>query len=189
MAAEHDAEPPVSFAAGAGRHAVDDFLLQHEVHVMDAVAAVDQVKQERRRDVVGQVADDPQGIAERTEIELERVRLVDDHVAPAVETALQRRRQVAVQFDAVKPARFLRERLRDGALPGSDLHDGVLRLRIDGADDRVDGAGIGQEVLAESLARSMRLHRRSASRAAISTAATRLPGSARPVPARSNAVP
>ena len=44
MATEHDAEPAIGLAAGAGCHAVDNFLLQHEMHIENTVAIVEQVK-------------------------------------------------------------------------------------------------------------------------------------------------
>ena len=80
---EHHREPAVGVAVGRRGHPVDDLLLQHERHVADGVAALEQMEQQRGRDVVGQVADEPQRAAvrgERGEIELERVALVDDRV-------------------------------------------------------------------------------------------------------------
>ncbi len=44
MASEHDAESAIGLAAGAGCHAVDNFLLQHEMHIENSVAIVKQVK-------------------------------------------------------------------------------------------------------------------------------------------------
>jgi hypothetical protein len=40
-----------------------------------------------------------------------------------------------------------------GAQAGADLDQGLARPRVDGADDVVDQRGVGQEVLAEALAR------------------------------------
>ena len=55
---QHHREPAVVLAARARGHPVDHFLLQHEMLVGDVVARLEQVEQDRRRDVVGQVADD-----------------------------------------------------------------------------------------------------------------------------------
>ena len=41
MTAEHDAESTVGFTTGAGCHAVDDFFLQHEMHIENTVAVVE----------------------------------------------------------------------------------------------------------------------------------------------------
>ncbi len=55
---EHDRQAPVLFAARRGRHAVDDFALEHHVQVLDDRREGREMEQQRRRDVVGQVADD-----------------------------------------------------------------------------------------------------------------------------------
>ena len=153
------------------------------------MAAVDEVKQQRGRDVVGQVADDPQGIAERTEVEFEGIRFVNRNVVDIAEAVPQRRCQVAVEFDAVQFSGLPRERFRDGSLARADLDDRVARLRVDRPQDILDDAGVVQEVLTKALARPVRIHRRSVSCAAIFMAATRLLALALPLPARSNAVP
>ena len=57
---EHDGQAPVILASGRGRHAIHDFLLQHEMHVRDRAALAQQMEQHGRRDIVGQVADDAQ---------------------------------------------------------------------------------------------------------------------------------
>jgi len=55
---EHDAESAIGLAAGWCGHAIDNFFLQHEMHVDDLLPIVEQVKQQRCRDVVRQVAND-----------------------------------------------------------------------------------------------------------------------------------
>ena len=55
---QHHGEPAVVLVAGLGGDPVDDLLLQHEVLVLDGVARLEEMEQDRRRDVVGQVADD-----------------------------------------------------------------------------------------------------------------------------------
>ena len=77
VATEHDPESSISLAARRCRHPIDDFLLQHEVHVRDAVAAVQQTKQQRRRNVVGQVADDAQPASQPAVVEIQCIGFVD----------------------------------------------------------------------------------------------------------------
>ena len=55
---QHHAQAPVDLAARAGGHAFDDFLLQHEVHVADRRGVLERMEQDRRGQVVGQVADE-----------------------------------------------------------------------------------------------------------------------------------
>ena len=65
-------------------------------------------------------------------------------------------RQVPVQFDHREPAEPLQQRLRQGRQAGADLHHGLARLGCNFAHDGVDDGRVGQEVLAEALARDMR---------------------------------
>jgi hypothetical protein len=39
---------------------LDDFALQHEMLVLDALGRIQEMEEDRRRDVVGQVAEHPQ---------------------------------------------------------------------------------------------------------------------------------
>jgi hypothetical protein len=84
------------------------------------------------------------------------------------------------------------QRQRQGAFAGSNLDQALARQRPHRLDDARDDSGVMQEMLAEALAGAV-IHPRVVPRPAISSAsssaATRLPGSARPVPAMSNAVP
>src|SRR5690606_19831169 len=175
------------------------FALQHEQHVADAPALFEQVEDQRRGNVVGQVADDAH-LAGRAvdggEVELEDVGLVQHEAAVAGEAHAQGGREIAVQFDGGEAGVGAQQRPGEGALAGADFHQAFAAARRDGADDAVDDAVVVQEVLAETLARPVRgvVHQRASrqrrpiSRAA-ATAVARLPGSARPVPARSSAVP
>ena len=54
----HQAEAAVGFAAGRGGDAVNDFFLQHIVHIVDVLALGEAVKEDGRGEVVGQVADE-----------------------------------------------------------------------------------------------------------------------------------
>ena len=60
MVLNHDAQFAVVAAVGPGRKPVHDFLLQHEMHVLDAVNLVDQMKNQRRGNVIRQIAHNTQ---------------------------------------------------------------------------------------------------------------------------------
>ena len=78
---EHHRQAPIGLAAGRRDHAIDDLLLQHEMHVGDVRRALEQAEQERRRDVVRQVAADAQrrsAAVQCREIDVEHVGLVHD---------------------------------------------------------------------------------------------------------------
>ena len=102
MAAEHDRQPAVGLGSRNGCDAVNDFLLQHEVHVDNRVPMVEQMEEQRRGDVVGEVADEPQLRTERREVERQRVGFVDMHVAGIREVHPQRGRQVPVQLHCMQ---------------------------------------------------------------------------------------
>ena len=107
MRRQHHRQPPVVPRPGPGRHARDDFLLQHEVHVGDRIELLDQPEQQRRRDVVRQVADKPQlgaRAAQRPEIELERIGQVHPQLAPVRAAPGERRYHVGVDLDDVERA-------------------------------------------------------------------------------------
>jgi len=189
---EHHREPAVVLVAGTRGHARHDFLLQHEVHVGDGVELRDEAEQQRRRDVVGQVADEAQPCAcaaQRAEVELERVGEVHAQVAEPPATLLQPRHHVGIDLDDVDRAGGCQQRSRDCTAARADLHEAVAGRRRDGAHDPLDRARIVQEMLAVALLRVFQGRRVAQSPAASASAARRLPASARPVPARSSAVP
>ena len=109
-----------------------------------------EVEQQRRGDVVGQVADDAGALWQRTEIEFERVR--DMHLDSL---GREPRREVAVDLDRLHVRRALEQRARQHALPRPDLHDGVLRRGRDRLDDSAHDARVVQEMLPEALARAV----------------------------------
>ncbi len=77
---EHHREPSVFGRIRPRSDAIHHFTLKHHVQVVDDVRALQQMKQERRRDVVRQVAHDAQATSalsgERSEVEFERVDFV-----------------------------------------------------------------------------------------------------------------
>ena len=159
---QHHAQSPVVLAAGYRRHPVDDLLLQHDVLVDDMVDRLEQMKEDRRRDVVGQIADDakpPRACLpgrQGDEIDAQHVGL--DHLEPG--RAAQAGREVAVELDDDQGARAFEEGPRDRAQARSDLDDRLAGLRRHRPHDRIDDRRVGEKVLAETLSRTMR-HERS----------------------------
>ena len=128
----------------------------------------------------------------RGEVDVEHVGLVHDELAGALRARSRSSRdQVAVDLDDLEPLAALEEGQGERPAPRADLDDAFAGLRVDRRDDSREDARVMQEMLAEALARANHpgvpppAPRRSASR----IASNRLPGSARPVPARSSAVP
>src|SRR5258708_30875956 len=142
------------------------------------------MEEQRRADVVRQVADDAQVGPKRREVEFERVAFVETQFLRRVRLA-QPARQVAIDFDCRDMAGARDQAPRDRGQARADFDDVVARPRVDGLLDACNVMRIGEKILAESLAGIMAVHSalalyaaRSASSMASSTAAIRLPGSA-----------
>jgi hypothetical protein len=164
------------------------------VQILDGRRLAEQVKQERRRDVVGQVADDPQAAAaacgQGGEIKGEGVRRVQFAACAVHELATQPRGQVAVDLYGVEAAvRAAQQFVGEGATSRADFHQAVAGANAKRRHDSPDHGRVVQEVLPEALADVRHQRPRAASPIASCTAAARLPTSALPVPARSSAVP
>ena len=82
-----------------------------------------EMEQQRRADVVGQVADDAEAAAERGEVEGQRVTF-DERELRGGESLAQRGGEVAVDLDGRDVARALDETARERQ-PGPDLDDAL----------------------------------------------------------------
>ncbi len=196
---QHHAQAAVGGGCRTRHHAVDHFLLQHEMLVGNAGREARQVEQDRRGDVVRQIAHHAQFdcpmtccvggggggglgclgcgdgggclgslgcggsvgclgcggvrcLRDMREIHFQHVRL--DH--RQVRSPSQAARQIAVQFDHRQMAQTLHQGLSQRAKAGSDFHHPLSGARCDRLHDGVDDRRVGQEMLAESLARHMR---------------------------------
>ena len=158
---QHHAQAPVVGTAVRRDDPVDHLLLQHEMRIDGHRAPAEQHDQQRARYVVRQVAHQPDSPArgEPTEVEGERIGLVNDQ--PRVRPARpQSRHQVAVDLHRLESLGALEQHGRERAQARADLDDALTGPRRDRVADRREDRCIGQEMLAESLARCV-LHRSS----------------------------
>ena len=118
-----------------------------------------EVKEQRRADVVREVADDPQRGAERREVELERVGDVQRQLRGR-EIGGESRGEIAVDLDGVEMPGALDQRPRQRGETRTDLDQPVAGLRRDGVDDARDVVRIGEEILAKALPGLVAVHRR-----------------------------
>ena len=136
------------------------------MQVADSGRRREQVEQQRRRDVVGQVAHHAQplstGSGERREVETQRIRPVQRQALRRVPLT-ERRGEVAVDLDGIEATGGFEQRRGERAMAGADLHQCVAGPRSDGLDDAVYDPRVVQEMLAETLAGEH--HRRSAAAA------------------------
>src|SRR5580658_8216954 len=106
----------------------------------------------------------------------------------------QHRGEVAVDLNRLQPASGIQQAFCQRSAARTNLYRLVSRLEIDRGDDTGDDGRIVQKMLAKALAGGasgvvQTLSSQLVICAASSIAATRLPASALPVPARSSAVP
>ena len=129
---------------------------------------------------------------------MQRIDLVQHESRVGGELRAQERRQITVDLDRIeRSTRGAHQVLREGTAPGPDLHQTLAGLRIDRAHDALDHRAVVEEMLTETLAARWPQRLRTgqtdslcpASSIASPTAAARLLASARPLPARSSAVP
>src|SRR5581483_10655698 len=213
---QHDGESAVVILVRLCRHAGNDFFLQHDVQILDDRGVLEKMEQERCRDVVGQVADDPQLAAalvcESSKVIFQCIDFVHREARPGVEIGLgsQQRDQVAIDFDRIEgtvpPAGEgfcgrsaaglgLQKQTCQGAAAWADFDQVIVGVGGYCCDNGFEDVGVVEKMLPEALARAMcrcvahwpQLWL--ANSIANSMAQPRLLGSARPVPAMSNAVP
>src|SRR6185437_2428559 len=104
--------------------------------------------------------------------------------------APQQCHEVAINLDCIELALCrLQQQARESAAPGADLHQVLIGARADFSHDVSQHRRVVEEVLAKALAAHRKPTHAAASSMASSMAEIRLRGSARPVPARSSAVP
>jgi len=149
---QHHRQAAVGLGAGTGGHAGDHLPLQHEVHVLDGVCLLDQVEQQRGRDVVRQITDHAQSAiirAQAAEVEFQCVRVVQPQLAQAGTAALQRFDQITVELDRVEFTDAPQQTSGQRALARADLDQSLPLARIDAVQDALDHGLVVQKVLAE----------------------------------------
>jgi hypothetical protein len=172
--------------------------LQHHGDVGELRVELREMKQQRRRYVVWQVADDAQVAAQRCEVERQRIGYVQREPFRR-EFGRERGGEIAIDLDDGQAVDPVQQRPGKRAQARADFDEALASLRCDRVDNALDIMRIGQEMLAEPFARAVRGYQRPAARArdarsiASSTAANSEPGSAArasaPSAARSSAVP
>src|SRR5204862_56390 len=147
----------VDLAAGRRGHALGHLALEHERHLVDRGARLDERHEDGLADAVREVADDEDAAAGRRRearvAPATRVRL--DDLDPR-EARAQSRDERRVDLERDDAPRAPRELAREGPLARPDLDDQVVRARGDEVHDRAGEARVAQEVLPERAAPTQR---------------------------------
>ena len=115
---QHHGEPPVFRRGRQRRHPRDHLLLQHHVHVDELRIELREAKEQRRADVVREVADDAQRRSERREVERRARRRRAASIAPGGNSDASRAaRSRSISTASRCPARSISGRV-SAASPG-----------------------------------------------------------------------
>src|SRR4030095_7240130 len=195
---QHYREPAIVRCGRLRGHPRDDLALQHHVQITQLLFVSGEPEQERRADVVRQIADDAQSRTQRRIVESQRIGDVQRELV-AGKVGGEARSEIAVDLDVVDRSGTLDQRAGKSGQPRADLDQVVAWMRIDGVDDLRDVMSIGEKILPKTFSCDVTAHRDrqpprcATSSSARSMAAYRLPGSAAralaPSAARSSAVP
>ena len=110
------------------------------------------MKQQRRGDVIGQVADDTQGrchVGQAAEINPQGIGVVERQITRLPALFTQGTEQIPVEFDDLQAPGSPQQRHGDRTLPRPDLDDRIGFPRLDGRHDTADDCRVMQKVLAE----------------------------------------
>jgi hypothetical protein len=146
----------IGVLAVAGRcdDARGDFILNDNVDGVNLRGEAEQMRENRRSDVVGQITVDAEACAsERRQIDSENVGFDDFDVGPFGGGAFAESGcESGVGFDGDDAARALREKFGHFAVAGADLEPGSVRVRRKRARNAFAPRGAVKEVLAKLLA-------------------------------------
>ena len=98
---QHHRQPAEFRIAGRSDHAFDHFTLQHHMDVADVAGKRSKSEQQRRRDVVGQVANDAQIVPQHRKIEFQHIAFVNDQPFRRIQPA-QPGDQIAIDLDHLR---------------------------------------------------------------------------------------
>src|SRR5687768_13603872 len=148
-----DRESAILALAGGGRHPDGDLLLYHYHECSRPVCALQQLEEQRRRDVVRDVADDLEIVREleRAEVDLERVGVHELEAGMRPKLISKLVGQPIVELDGNDTLRGCDEVVCECALSGTNLNHDIVRLRFDRRDDLALNVWINEEVLAEGF--------------------------------------
>lgn len=142
-------EDSVVAGTGRGGNAVGDFALHHDDGCGDGRVVVEEMRENRRGDVVGKISHDAEffvACAQCAEVHCEDVGL--DYFDGG-ELRAELRGKSAVELDGDEAARAGGEERGDGSGAGTDFDYGFLRQIAERANDGRGGSGIDEKILSQ----------------------------------------
>ncbi len=122
-----DGKVAVLLAAGAGGEARGDFELNDDVDFVDLTGELEKMVEDRRSDVVGEIAVDAHAApgGEGGEVGLEDVAGNDGEIGMFLREALQADNERGIEFDGDHRSATAKEMLGHFAVPGADFDPAV----------------------------------------------------------------
>ncbi len=155
---EQDRQDAVIFAAGSGQQALANFLLHHQDHNPDGLFFLQQLEEQGRGDLIGQVADDGQGMirfpAAGQEIEVEGILGDDLDIGQSDQDFfLNDGGQALVQFQGHDLSGGLGQKKGEGTQAGAYFHDGFPAVQFQGSHETAGLVGMKKKVLPQGFFR------------------------------------
>ena len=154
---QHHAQAAVIVAFGRGYHAFHHFFLQHKMHIGHFIGHFAQAKQQRRGNIIRQIADNFLFAGHAAKIKLQHIAFVY-HQFIGKGQCFQALDDVAVDFDHIKLIELARQRLGNRRQTGADFNHHIIGRGANGAHNIIDDAGVLQKILPETLAGFMLFH-------------------------------
>ncbi len=144
-------EQAIVATAGLGGNAVGDFALNHDNGSIDDRMMVEEVQQDRRGYVVGEIADDGEFFAASEAGEISREEVLGDDLDGICqfEMLLQVASQDGVEFDSDEAMSTAGKQIRNRSFAGTDFDHCRSGDVAQGVDDGKRGGGVGEEILSE----------------------------------------
>ena len=127
--------------------ALRNFLLNHHGYIQNTVAILDESFEERRCDVVGQIADEVKRSVWK--VDFEGIALDDLHIRRHLRA--ESRNEVSIDFDRDNALDCSGEDLREASGARANFDDRVFRLQVCELHNTAEDGSISQEMLAEAL--------------------------------------
>ena len=132
-------------------HTIHDFFLQHDVDIANGFDLIEQMKENRCRDVVRQITHHAQIRTERSKIKDQRIPRVNRHLFTRV-FLFQPHNEISIQLDHMQMSRTFEQGLRQRAQPWTNFNHAFTRARIHCIHNAMNDALINQEVLTKAFA-------------------------------------
>ena len=136
-----------------GYHAFGHFLLDHDDDALDGKLLFQELHDDRRRDIVGQIGTDREGLVihDFFDVDAQDVAVDDAHVVIVFQGLVEDGQQMVVQFDSRDGCARFGQGLGQGADARPDFQDRIALPDFGSVGNVVDDGVTDEEILAQLL--------------------------------------